>query len=73
MILSDVAKGWKQSGIDEGLAKGELKGRILSYQEFLSLPISSHSELNAMTVEQLQTMFAELSKQLQSRRNGSAT
>jgi hypothetical protein len=57
----------------EARAENRLRGRIELLQELLKLPASSDEELEAMAMEQLQSLYSELRERFDSRRRLSST
>lgn len=52
-----------EEGIEKGLAKGDLIGRVRLCQHLLKLPVLSHESLQIMTLEQLTALAASLEQQ----------
>jgi len=61
-------RNWLLSAAERrGEARGEIKGRIATLQEFFSLPMTSDETLSAMSLEQLKELAGQLSKMLRER------
>ncbi|MCA9189391.1 MAG: hypothetical protein KDA99_27390, partial [Planctomycetales bacterium] len=58
----------RQEGLEEGMEKGKLTGRIQTLQELLREPITPDDELEKREVDELQLLLEDLRKR--SRRSG---
>jgi hypothetical protein len=61
---SQIAQQWEDKGIEKGLMKGALVGKIQAFQEMLKQPVTPEKELRARSQQELDMLLAQLRQQL---------
>ncbi len=65
--MPTIAEQWRQEGIEKGEARGVLIGRICAIEEFLGRKVSLPKILQGHSVDELERLLDQLSKELKDR------